>query len=162
LVTITYEVGDNAAPNDQALPDSVRVTIDGGNGASDGKERKCREDNNELVEDVDPGEALADLLVIITDAKCSADVTGTVPNNVADDASGVVVRIYAGDPSSGGTVLGETTIDSLPVGESTMVTIDVGTQTRKLTIWAVADPSDLIPECNDANNVVKGPELSCS
>jgi hypothetical protein len=40
--------------------------------------------------------------------------------------------------------------------------VDIGNQSRTLTIWAVADPSDAVKECNDANNVVKGPELMCS
>jgi hypothetical protein len=85
----------------------------------------------------------------------------TVTNNGAEDASNVVIRIYAGDPSSGGMVLGETTIPSLPAGESSTITVPIGAQSRTLTIWAVADPSDTVKECNDANNVVKGPELMC-
>jgi len=162
LVSVTYTVGDNAAPNDTALPDSVRVTVDGGNGAADGKERECREDNNELVQPVDPGEALADLSLVVDAANCSGKVNLTVTNNGASAAHDVVVRVYAGDPSAGGVALGETTLPDLPAGESAMLTVDIGGQSRDFTVWAVADPQDRIPECNDANNVVEGPKLVCS
>jgi len=126
LVTITYEVGDNDAPNDTALPDSILVTIDGGNDSPDGKERECRENNNELVQDVDPGEALADLVVTIDSASCAGDVKVTVTNNGSHDAANVTVRIYAGDPAAGGTVLGQSVIDSLPAGQSAMITVSIG------------------------------------
>jgi hypothetical protein len=161
LVTVEYDVGNNAAPHDAALPDSVRVTIDGGNNAADGKERECREDNNELSHDVNPGEALADLVPLVDDANCSGKVAVTVSNEGARAATNVVVRIYAGDPTAGGMLLGETTIDSVAAGESASVTINVGGLTRDVTIWAVADPDDAIQECNDANNVVEGPALMC-
>jgi hypothetical protein len=162
LVTVSYAVGNNPAPNDGSLPDSVRVTIDGGNGATNGKERECREDNNELTQDVDPGEALADLVVVVDSATCAGDVHVTVTNNGAEDATNVVVRVYAGDPSAGGEVLGETNIDQIPAGGSAEVTIEVGGLQRTVTIWVIADPADAIAECNDANNVVQGPELVCS
>ncbi|HEY3500586.1 MAG TPA: FG-GAP-like repeat-containing protein [Polyangiaceae bacterium] len=162
LVTVSYAVGNNPAPNDTALPDSVRATIDGGNGAAGSRERECREDNNELSEDVDPGEALADLLVVVGSADCAGDVHVTVTNAGAEDAANVVVRVYAGDPSSGGEVLGETTIDALAAGSSVEVTIDIGGQQRTVTLWVIADPADTIAECNDANNLVQGPELVCS
>jgi len=162
LVTVTYTVGNNAAPNDGALPDSVRVTIDGGNASATGKERECVEDNNELVSDVDPGDALADLVVTVDSAVCSGEVEITVTNNGAEEATNVVVRVYAGDPSAGGEVLGETTIDSIPPGASVMATVTFGALNRTVVIWVIADPEDLIEECNDANNVVQGPELACS
>ena len=162
LVSVTYTVGNNPAPNDTALPASVRVTIDGGNNAADGHERECREDNNELTQDVNPGDALADLVATIDSAKCSGAVAVTVTNQGADAATHVVVRVYAGDPTAGGEVLGETTIDALAAGASSSVTIDVGSITRNVTIWAIADPDDTVEECNDANNVVQGPDLMCT
>jgi subtilase family serine protease len=85
-----------------------------------------------------------------------------VTNTGSDEATDIVVRIYAGDPSSGGQVLGEDTIEGpLEPGEDETITIDVGQQSRNLTIWAVADPDDAITECNDANNVDEGPTLDC-
>jgi hypothetical protein len=162
LVTVEYEVGNNPSPNDDVLPDSVRVTIDGGDDASDGKERECDEDNNEIDHDVDGGDALADLAVVVDAANCAGTITVTVTNNGAEDAEDVILRIYAGDPSSGGKVLGEESIDSIPAGESETVTVAGGEQNRNVTIWAVVDPDDEIEECNDANNIVKGPDLVCS
>lgn len=159
LVTVTYTAGNNTAGD---LPDSVRVTSDGGNGGLVGKERECNEDNNELVDDVDAGEALADIAVVVDAAACVGTVDVTVTNNGADDASAVVVRIYAGDPGAGGRVIGETTIDALPAGGSTTVMVNVGAQNRSVTIWAVGDPDNTIEECNDANNVTKGPDLICA
>jgi hypothetical protein len=161
LVTVAYDVGNNPAPDDTALPDSVRVTIDGGNNAMNGKERECREDNNELTHPVNPGEALADLVATVDSANCAGKVAVTVSNVGADGATHVVVRVYAGDPTSGGELLGETTIDSLAAGASSQVMIDVGALSRNVTIWAIADPDDTVKECNDANNVVEGPALMC-
>ena len=162
LVTVTYDVGNNPAPNDTALPGSVRVTIDGGNNSAAGKERECREDNNELSHDVNPGDALADLLVTVDSAKCTGAVAVTVTNQGADAATHVVVRIYAGDPTAGGELLGEATIDTLAAGDSTSVTVNVGSLSRDVTIWAIVDPDDTVQECNDANNVVQGPALMCT
>jgi subtilase family serine protease len=160
LVTVEYEVGWNAAPNDDALPDSVRVVIDG-----DDRERECVEDNNEAEADVgSTGEMLADLAVSIDDAACSGSVTITVENTGSAPASDILVQIYQGDPSSGGTLLGEATIDGpLDPGDSDSVTTDVvsGSFQNDVTIWVVADPNDDITECNDANNVAEGPMLDC-
>ncbi|HET9957841.1 MAG TPA: VCBS repeat-containing protein, partial [Polyangiaceae bacterium] len=75
LVTIQYSVGNNPAPNDKALPDRLRVAIDGGNGAKgDGAERECHEDNNEIEGPVEAGEALADLAVEVSAGDCGGDV----------------------------------------------------------------------------------------
>jgi len=161
LVTVEYEAGNNDAPHD-ALPDTVSVTIDGGDGAADGKERECDEDNNEVEGDVDAGDALADLLATVESAVCAGDIVVTVTNNGTEDAEDVVVRIYAGDPSAGGQVLDEKRVDSIDAGASETVNIDIGDQDRNVTIWVVVDPDDTITECNDANNVDKGPELMCS
>lgn len=159
LVTISYSAGDNTDPS---LPDSVRITVDGGNASADGTERECNEDNNELTADVDAGEALADLALVIDSATCGGDVEVTVTNNGADTATGVVVRVYAGDPSAGGKVLGEATLDELAADATESLSIDVGNQMRNVTIWVVVDPDDSIAECNDANNIAEGPALVCA
>jgi hypothetical protein len=160
LVTVEYEVGWNAAPNDDALPDSVRVVIDGAD-----RERECVEDNNEVEIGVgSTGEMLADLAVSVDAAACNGSVTVTVENTGSESASDILVEIYAGDPSSGGTLLGEITIDGpLDPGDSETVTADVfaGSYSSDVTIWVVADPNDTIAECNDANNVAEGPMLDC-
>ena len=59
-------------------------------------------------------------------------------------------------------MLGEGTIDGpLEPGDSETIVVDMGAQSRNLTVWAVADPDDAISECNDANNVDEGPSLTC-
>jgi hypothetical protein len=162
LVTVTYDVGNNDAPNDEALPDSVRVTIDGGNDSGDSVERECNEDNNEIDGAVDAGDDLPDLAATVDAANCGGDVTVTVTNTGSEEATDIVVRVYAGDPSAGGEVLGDETIEGpLGPGEDETITIDVGSQGRNLTVWVVADPDDAITECNDANNVDEGPSLIC-
>jgi hypothetical protein len=73
------------------------------------------------------------------------------------------VRIYAGDPSQGGTLLGETTIEGpIDAGESEEVTIVLDDPiSLNVTIWAVVDPLNTIVECNDGNNTDQGPDLIC-
>jgi hypothetical protein len=162
LVTVTYEAGYNAAPQDDRLPGSVRVAIDGGNGGNDGIERECNEDNNEVGADVKAGEELPDLAITVDSGECTGDVGVTVSNTGSEEVRDVVVRIYAGDPSSGGEVLGEITIDGpIAPGDSESATVDIGGQNRNLTLWGVADPDDRVEECNDANNIAPGPTISC-
>jgi hypothetical protein len=163
LVTVTYEVGNNAAPHDEELPSSVRATIDGGNdAANDGAERECHEDNNEIDGPVDAGEELPDVSIAIDADDCDGEVSVTITNDGSSDVSDVLVRIYAGDPSSGGELLGEGTVPGpIAPGASETVTVDVGSILLNVTLWGVADPLDAIAECNDANNLVEGPSLEC-
>ena len=75
----------------------------------------------------------------------------------------MLVRIYAGDPSQGGQVIGETTIPGpIDPGASVDVTVSLDQLTRKVTLYGIADPLNAIKECNDANNLDKGPELDCA
>jgi hypothetical protein len=163
LVTVTYEVGNNAAPHDEELPSSVRATIDGGNdAANDGAERECHEDNNEIDGPVDAGEELPDVSIAIDADDCDGEVEVTVTNDGSSNVSDVVVRVYAGDPSAGGELLGEGTVPGpIAPGESDSVIVDVGSIVLNVTLWGVADPLDAIVECNDANNIVEGPYLEC-
>ena len=163
LVTVTYEVGNNPAPHDDELPSSARATIDGGNDATgDGAERECHEDNNEIEGPVDPGEELPDVAIAIDATDCSGEVEVTVTNDGSSEVSDVVVRVYAGDPSAGGELLGEGTVAGpIAPGDSDSVVVDVGGITLNVTLWGVADPLDAIVECNDANNIVQGPYLEC-
>jgi hypothetical protein len=160
---VTYEVGNNAAPHDTELPSAVRATIDGGNGAAnDGAERECHEDNNEIDGPVDAGDELPDVAISIDADDCDGEVSVTVTNEGSADVSDVLVRIYAGDPSSGGELLGEGTVPGpIAPGASETVTVDVGSILLNVTLWGVADPLDAIAECNDANNLVEGPSLEC-
>ena len=112
--------------------------------------------------DVKAGEELPDLAITVDSGACTGDVGVTVSNTGSEEVSDVVVRIYAGDPSSGGEVLGEITIDGpIAPGDSESATVDIGGQNRNLTLWGVADPDDSVEECNDANNIAPGPTISC-
>jgi len=153
LVTAPYAVGNNPAPNDETLPDELRVTIDGGNDAPDGSERECDETNNDVLAEVAPGQRLPDLELELGEATCGGDVSVTVTNVGSQAAAPVPVRLYAGDPSAGGEPLDEVDTDVvLAPGESVEVTFELGRLTRNLTLWAVADPANAVYECNDANN----------
>jgi hypothetical protein len=158
LISITYTVGAN---DRDTLPAEVRAVIDGANA-----ERECRENNNDIDAPVEAkGEELADLRLEIDDANgCRPpEVELTVYNDGSVAATDVLVRIYAGDPSSGADVLGEVVIDGpIEPGESASVTVEGVNISRDVTIWGIADPLDAIAECNDANNVVEGPRLRCS
>jgi hypothetical protein len=157
IVTITYQAGNNGRTE---LPSEVSAKVD-----AEEAERECVEDNNEISAPVEGGASLADLRLVIdrVTANCAAPrVTLTVHNDGSAPASDVLVRIYAGDPSAGGQVIGETTIPGpIEPGASATVNVTLGTLDRTVTIWAIADPLNTIEECNDANNRDQGPKLVC-
>ncbi len=157
LVTVEYDVGDNE--DQEGLPDSVIVTIDG-----DNKERECVEGNNDIEGDVEAGAEVADLRLEIDSATgCAAPkVKLTVYNDGSAPAEDVLVHLYAGDPSQGGTKIGQVTVDGpIEAGESETVTVTLDPIALDITIWGIADPTNSIIECNDANNVTEGPDLDC-
>jgi hypothetical protein len=156
IVTVSYEAGNNGRDD---LPVEISAVVD-----AKEAERECHEDNNSITGPVEAGEKLADLrLEIDKAANCSMPkVDFTVYNDGAADAEDVVVRIYAGDPSQGGQVLGEITLpDPIAAGESESGTVTLDELTRNVTLYGIADPLDTVPECNDANNRTKGPLLEC-
>ncbi len=141
------------------MPDSVEVTIDG-----DNKERECVEDNNSIDGPVEEGAEVADLRLEIDSATGCAEpkVELTVYNDGSAPAEDVLVRLYAGDPSQGGTKIGEVTIDGpIEAGESEQVEVTLDAIALDITLWGIADPMNSIIECNDANNVTEGPDLDC-
>jgi hypothetical protein len=158
IVTAPYTAGANTA---SGLPSSVTVMID-----EDDRERECGDDsNNSISDDVEEGESVADLRLEIGAATgpCTGkDVEVTVHNDGSLAASSILVRLYAGDPSSGGQVIGEATIDeSIEPGDSVMLEIRISALLRNATIFGIADPLGAIPECNEANNRAEGPQVVC-
>lgn len=144
---------------DGLLPTSVKAIID----AYDA-ERECNEDNNAIEATVEQGEALADLRLVFVDSSgCSpARATVDVHNDGAIAATDVLVRIYAGDPSRGGTVLGQTMLSGpIGPGEHERVTIDLGFLVYDVVLHGFVDPLDAIAECNNANNRSVGPTRNC-
>jgi hypothetical protein len=156
IVTVSYQAGNNGRAE---LPAEVSAVVD-----AEGAERECHEDNNEITGPIEPGEALPDLrLVLGTAAGCEPPTAKlTVYNDGAAPAADILVRIYAGDPSQGGQVIGEVTLPGpIEPGESVNAKVTLDPLNRKVTLYGIADPLDAIHECNDANNVAKGPELDC-
>jgi hypothetical protein len=73
-----------------------------------------------------------------------------------------VIELYAGDPSSGGTLLDSVTLAGpIPPGGSESVDVALDPLGRNVVVWGVADPDNTIAECNDANNVTRGPRFEC-
>lgn len=145
-ITVTYEAGNGGRPD---LPVEVRVVIDPEN-----RERECDEDDNEATGTVEPGEGLADLRVVLEEATCFEVSEVVIHNDGVLAATDVLVRVYAGDPSQGGTVLAETTIaDPIEPGESATLKIPFRILDRNVTLYVVADPLNSVLECNDANNI---------
>jgi hypothetical protein len=157
IVSVEYERGRNDRDD---LPVEITATIDG-----DDHVRECEEDNNSIDGPVEPGEKVADLTVDVDSvAGCSPpEAKITVHNEGSAEASDVVVRIYAGDPSQGGQLIGETTIDGpIAPGDDETVTVELDRVTRNIQVWAVVNPLKSIPECNYGNNTDEGPQLRCS
>ena len=46
-------------------------------------------------------------------------------------------------------------------GESEEVALELTSLFRDVTLYGIADPTNSVAECNDANNVTQGPELRC-
>jgi hypothetical protein len=159
LVTVLFRAQDNTQ---NALPGKVIAVIDEAN-----KERECKEDNNRIEQNVAAGEQLADLKLELGAVKnmCSASTTvaAKVTNTGSLEAKDVLVRVFAGDPSSGGQAMGEKTItDAIAPGQTVTIEVPVETSDRNITVWGIADPLDAIKECNNANNQDEGPRVTCS
>jgi subtilase family serine protease len=81
-------------------------------------------------------------------------ITALVANNGLEDATGVVVRFYAGDPASGGVQIGTgQMITSIGRGSSSQAAITTNfSGSGAKTIFAVVDPDNLISETNENDN----------
>ncbi len=150
FVTVSYDSANNAPG---VLPDLVRVVVD-----DTGLARECEEGNNSAEKEVAAGLELADLTIDVgaVAPSCPSPVVSAVVQNIGSaPASNYVVRLYAGDPSSGGTVLAEVTRPG-PLGAGASDAFDVTVtgfpQDRTITVFGVVDPDNAIAECNDGNN----------
>jgi len=156
IITVPYLAGQSGRDD---LPVEITASID-----ADSAERECHEDNNQITGAVEASDELADLRLTIDEATdCEPpQVTGTLYNDGSLAARDILVRIYAGDPSQGGQVLGEITVAGpLEPGASEEFTLELENLYRNVTLYGVADPTNTVMECNDANNVVEGPVLMC-
>ncbi len=78
-------------------------------------------------------------------------VNGVIRNLGLSDATGVVLRVFDGDPADG-VVLGETTIAVPALGLSAFSVPAVVTEARSMTITVVADPDRLTDDSYRFNN----------
>jgi VCBS repeat protein/CARDB protein len=161
LVTVSYDAADNA-PN--ALPDNIRVVVDEANVA-----RECDEANNELTTPVNAGMQEADLRVTLgaVDAgKCpTPEVVTTVFNDGSAPAANFIVRYYAGDPNQGGFALHDEPVAG-PIAPGGMLSFTAKLanfpKNSDILVYAIVDPDNVVPECNDGNNKASAPmKIDC-
>ena len=79
----------------------------------------------------------------------------TVENRGSLAATGVVLRLYAGDPAAGGYMIHEQTIPGTLAPGASMslsVTVDPVPRGAPVLVYGVLDPDDVVLECNDGNN----------
>jgi subtilase family serine protease len=84
-----------------------------------------------------------------------ASVEVTVTNSGTADAKGIVLQIFAGDPSAGGTsMLVFQVPGTLKAGAESTFTVDVPgfPYGRSIVLWGVVDPENTIGECNEGDN----------
>ena len=150
LVTVRYDAANNSPG---ILPDRIRVSVD-----EAGTESECEETNNDLAIDVDPGALAPDLAITLgaVSGACPAQVFAVTVENVGSaPAIDPVVRLYAGDPSGGGTPIHEQVVaGALAPGASMSlsITVDPFPTDAEILVFGVIDPDDVIAECADGNN----------
>ncbi len=80
-------------------------------------------------------------------------------------AQGFIVRYYAGDPNQGGAAVhDELVAGPIAPGASTTFTAKLAGFPKNLDIlvYAVVDPDNTVPECNDGNNKASAPnKIDC-
>ncbi|MFO0618859.1 MAG: hypothetical protein U0414_40095 [Polyangiaceae bacterium] len=150
LVSVPY---DALTSTPMSVPDTIAVVVDEANVA-----RECDELDNQVTVPVDPGLQQADLRIELgaASASCPAPtIATTIFNDGSAPASNILVRYYAGDPSQGGSLLGEVVVPGpLAAGANTtlMTSLPGFPASLDILVYGVVDPLDAIPECNDGNN----------
>jgi hypothetical protein len=61
------------------------------------------------------------------------------------------VAVYDGDPGSGGQIIGQATLNSLPAGQFVDVDIAIDPQSPR---YVRVDTTAVVNECNEANNTL--------
>jgi hypothetical protein len=69
----------------------------------------------------------------------------------ADANTPFVVAVYDGDPGSGGQIIGQATLNSLPAGQFVDVDIAIDPQSPR---YVRVDTTAVVNECNEANNTL--------
>ena len=153
---------DRAYNGESRLPDEIRVVVDPADaGSPNGAERECVESNNSLTAAVDGGEERPDLRIAVdaVTPMCgngTASVEVTLTNSGDLEVSDILVRLYAGDPSAGGSPLQDVVRPGPLAGganDSFTATISDFPSSREILIYGVVDPDGMVDECNEANNM---------
>ncbi|MFT3764668.1 MAG: CARDB domain-containing protein [Minicystis sp.] len=151
VISVSYDAMNNSPG---VVPDEIRVVVDEAM-----KERECNEMNNELTQPVMAGNQAADLRIQLGSVAINGCPSPGLPTTVFNDgsmpASNVVVRYYAGDPNQGGVAFhDELVAGPIPASGSTMFTATLTGFPKNLSVlvYAIVDPDNAIPECNDGNN----------
>jgi hypothetical protein len=166
-ISVDYNASEDPGHSD-GLPARFIAKIDAGGDPEFGRERECREGNNDASVVVVAPAGVADLTIdeVILDAGfCpSGRLSARVTNSGQRVAQNIAVHFYAGDPARGGTLLAETLLDApLEPGMSRVVEAETnGLPTGSpVTPFAVVDPADAIEECSENDNLARGPAVAC-
>ncbi|HEX6239373.1 MAG TPA: FG-GAP-like repeat-containing protein, partial [Polyangiales bacterium] len=146
----TFVSLDYHAPSQAALPTRVKVLVD-----AEQAERECNEDNNRNEATLTVKEQMPELsltLSALNNGCPSRQLRISVKNDGQTTVPSVGVRLFAGNPSEGGTLLSAHTVGPIaPASSATLdVAVDVGS--RDVTVYGVVDPERKIAECDDGNN----------
>src|SRR5574341_15974 len=139
----------------------VYAVVDAGNTISE-----CREDDNQINTDVTVVTGLPDLKVVVEDVVLPnmpitegniVPVIMNVQNSGAVSASNVTVRLYNGNPATGGVQIGLTqTISAISSGGAAPINFTFDTLGHAGTnmLYVVLDQENSVIESSETNNVV--------
>ena len=166
-VTVEYNAGEDPSHN-RGLPERFVAKIDADGDPEFGRERECREANNDASIAVVAPEGLPDLTITnvrLEGRICpNGDFSADILNRGQRPVEGFFVEFYAGDPANGGRKLAEARIDELlEPGTSISVTASTdGMPTGARVIpFGIVDPMDAIDECSENDNVGRGNPATC-
>jgi hypothetical protein len=170
-VRVAYSVTEDpsALPFMGTLPDEVVAYVDVEEGSDFGRERECREDNNDARAEVvnlgGAAELTVEILGIETGLCPALSLTVLVSNQGSIAVDETALSLYAGDPRSGGGRLSTLPLTTpIPAGgEQTIVwSVDRFPESREINFFVSIDPQNLIEECDEEDNIARAPEpLSC-
>jgi subtilase family serine protease len=89
----------------------------------------------------------------------TVDIKATIYNEGYSSAANVLVRVFEGDPDSGGVQIGaDRTIPSIAPGSAAEVSVNFDTTSKpgRREIYVQTDPLNSIKELNDTNNTANG------
>ena len=155
---------DPSAPhiaNSTDFPLALKAIIDPPSENSFGRERECDESNNEQTSVPNLSEQIPDLRLTLNgyDIDFCPDLTMdlTLENVGEVNVNNIELGLYLGDPRQGGTRIDSYRIEEeLSAGESRQIewVSNQFPEYRSAQIFIIADPANLIIECDDDNNLV--------